>query len=283
MAGKRLNKKVAVIGSAIFALLVLLGIALVLYMSRDPGEFIRDGDSALENARNASDEQVKMEEYSRAERNYLRASGLVKTDDSRTEILFKLSNIYLETNQWRRMIECFNGIVSVDPENLIARHTRLEYVYIIADSGGGPAVWQEVASQASDLIKIIEGTDLAGSSQFRWKPLKEDQNLPTGKTLGSYLYLARGRARVTLAQIGATTEPDSLLAQAEEDLNKALEYEQDNIHVYWYLAQVALVRGEVLVSRGNLQARNNAFQQAESYIQQAIDKTSVTLGLMLIF
>jgi hypothetical protein len=82
MAGKRLNKKVAVIGSAIFALLVLLGIALVLYMSRDPGEFIRDGDSALENARNASDEQVKMEEYSRAERNYLRASGLVKTCSS---------------------------------------------------------------------------------------------------------------------------------------------------------------------------------------------------------
>ncbi|MHC4843523.1 MAG: tetratricopeptide repeat protein, partial [Planctomycetota bacterium] len=142
----------------------------------------------------------------------------------------------------------------------------------MADSGGGPAAWQEVDSQASDFIDMIDEPALLESTKFRWESIKEDETLPMGKTLGSYLFLARGRARLTLTRMGVTTEPDILLTQAAEDLNQALEYEPDNVHIYWYLAQSALARGEMLVSRGNLDARNIAYQEARSYLQQAIDR-----------
>ena len=47
MSKKRLNKKVALIGSVVFVLLVLLTIGVVLRLSRDPEKFIKDADEAM--------------------------------------------------------------------------------------------------------------------------------------------------------------------------------------------------------------------------------------------
>jgi len=91
MAKKRLNKKVALIGSAIFIFLVLAAIGVILYLSRDPEPFIKDGDAAVKAAREAIDEQIKGEEYNRAERNYHKARSLAKTDALRINVLFKLA------------------------------------------------------------------------------------------------------------------------------------------------------------------------------------------------
>jgi len=53
MAKRRLNKKVAFIGSAVFMFLVLCAIGAILYLSRDPRKFIKDGDAALKAGRGA--------------------------------------------------------------------------------------------------------------------------------------------------------------------------------------------------------------------------------------
>jgi len=73
MAKKRLNKKVALIGSAVVVLISLVAIGAILHLSGDPEKFSKDGDAALMAARNATDEEIKEEAYKRAERNYHKA------------------------------------------------------------------------------------------------------------------------------------------------------------------------------------------------------------------
>jgi len=69
MAKKRLNKKVALIGSAV---LIVLGLALIGYLIPKfavvlgligPESFIEEGDAAIKAANDATDEQSKAEEY----------------------------------------------------------------------------------------------------------------------------------------------------------------------------------------------------------------------------
>jgi len=93
MAKKRLNKKVVLIGSLVFALFIVVVILAILHFSRDPEKFIRDGNAAMKAAEEAIDEQIKAEEYEEAERCYREAHGLAKTDLLRTNILFKLVDI----------------------------------------------------------------------------------------------------------------------------------------------------------------------------------------------
>ena len=52
MAKKRLNKKVALIGSAIFMLIVFVAIAVIFHLSRDPEKFIKDHEHENEKLRN---------------------------------------------------------------------------------------------------------------------------------------------------------------------------------------------------------------------------------------
>ncbi|MHC4264457.1 MAG: tetratricopeptide repeat protein [Planctomycetota bacterium] len=271
MARKRLNKKVTIVGSLIFALLILLSIALVLYMSRDPKEFVKDGDASLKSAREATDDQVRTEEYKRAERNYLRARSLSKNDEFNVGLLFKLANLYLETKQFREALGCWNEIVNIQPDNIEARQGRLEYVYIVADSEGGTAVWQEVVSQASGFIKVVEKAGILGETISQRDYFNEKESLEIGKTLGSYLFMVRGRAKAALAKAGAATEPEVLLTEAIEDLKRALEYEKKNVHIYKYLSKTAQTRGDIVGSRGDLESAKQALQEAQSYLQQAID------------
>ena len=92
MAKRRLNKKVALIGSAFFVLLLLVAIVVIFRLSRDPEKFIKDGNEALMAARQATDQQIKDEQYKRAIRNYHKARTLTKTDLHRIEIIFKLDS-----------------------------------------------------------------------------------------------------------------------------------------------------------------------------------------------
>ena len=65
MAKKRLNKKVALVGSLVFVAIVVVLILAILHFSRDPEKFIKDGDAAMKAAREATDEQVKAEYMAR--------------------------------------------------------------------------------------------------------------------------------------------------------------------------------------------------------------------------
>lgn len=266
MAKKRLNKKVALIGSVAIAFLALVVILLFLRWAQKPEPFIKDGDAAVKAAREAVDEQIKEEEYQRAERNYSKARSLAKTDSLRTEIIFKIADICLETDRWRDAVGCWNAIVRIDPKNAKARYGRLKYFYIMADSGVRQA-WQEIASQASEFLEIADANLLAEDTA-QWEPLEGEAG---GGQLGPYLYLLRGRATLEITMMGAVTDRDELLARAIDDLEKARELEPNNPQIYRYLAQAIITKGEMLASRGKLEEGEKARKQAKGLLEQAVE------------
>ena len=59
MMQRRLNKKVALIGSGVLMLVLLAAITVVFQLSQDPQEAMKDAEEALQAARQATDEQEK--------------------------------------------------------------------------------------------------------------------------------------------------------------------------------------------------------------------------------
>jgi tetratricopeptide (TPR) repeat protein len=272
MAKKRLNKKVALIGLGVFVLLFLVALALSIVYRRDPEKFIKKGDAAIQMAREMTDEKTKEETYKRAEYNYHKARNQEKTDSRRIEILFKLAGMYIETGQWRNVMGCWGNIIRIDPENVKARFGRFKYVYIMADSGVSE-LWQEVESQASQFIEVAENADLLMEDIDKWQPSGMRERGPSRnvrQNLGSYLYLRRGRANLELTRLGAMTEPDETLARVIDDLEKVQELEPNNVDVYWYLAQAVKTKGDILASRGSIEEKDKAADQAREFLKQAV-------------
>jgi tetratricopeptide (TPR) repeat protein len=268
MAKKRLNKKVAIIGSIVFLLFVLAIMAVFFHLDRDPDKFIKDGDAAW-----------LAKDYQKAQRDYLKAHRFAKTGSLRKEILFKLADVYIQTGQWSKVRGCWEQIINIDPENIEARLGRLKYIYIVADSYAGlgrsvSGAWQEVQSQTAELIKVIEDKGLLMSDKAEWEPslgIQEDKlQHATSQHIGPYLYLLRGRAAFELVKMGAVTTPDELLDHAISDLEKVKELDPNNVDAYSYLAQAAIEKGEILASRGNLQERDKAAKQANELLQRAV-------------
>jgi tetratricopeptide (TPR) repeat protein len=284
MARRRLNKKVALIGSVVFVFLVLGAIVLFLYLSRDPQKFIKDGDAALKAAREATDKQIKEQEYQRAERSYYKAHLFAKTDSLKIEMLFKLADMYIETDQWRKVLGCWNKIIQIDPKNIKARFGRLKYVYIMADSIISQLwQWQEVESQSSEFIEIMEdkGLLMEDTDKFEYPEMKETTQ-PI-KRLGPYLYQRRGRATLEIARMGAVTDPNASLAKAVDDLEKAKELDPNNADTYRYLTLALFTKGEILASKGDIEGKDEIDKQAMELLEQAVKvlgtdvKTQVTL------
>jgi len=218
MAKKRLNKKVALIGSVVFVFLVLAAIWVILYLSRDPEKFIRDGDAAL-----------LAKDYERAERCYGKARSLAKTDSLRKEILFKAVDVYLETDRWRNVLGCWNEIISIDPKNVKARFGRLKYFYIMADSGV-VQVWREVESQASEFMELVEEAGLLMEETAEWDLFQAQEAKVGRERIGPYLYLLRGRATLEMTRLGGITDPDESIERAINDLEKVRKLEPNSTH-----------------------------------------------------
>lgn len=275
MAKKRLNKKVALIGSALFVFAVLITVAAILYFSRDPHKFISDGDLALQSAREAADDQTKELQYKEAERDYRTALGLAKNDSLKIDVFFKLVGLYSDTDEWRKVIACWNGIIQLDQRNLKARYGRLEYFYLMAGNGVDRA-WQDVASQATEFIESIEDSDSASellakdTSELEPPGLVGDESAPPYR-LGTYLYLLRGRATMEMVRMGAVTNKEESLDKAVGDLEKVRELDPTNAHAYWYLARAAISRGDILASRGKLDERQTAREKALKLLEHAVE------------
>ena len=258
MAKRRLNKKVALIGSAIFIVVALGAILVILYLSRDPAKFIAEGDAAW---------QAK--DYERAERSYHKARSLTRDDSLRKDILFKLVDVYIETGQWRFARGCWEEIVNIDPKDVKARYARLKFSFIMADSGLRRA-WQDVRQQASDLINIVEQAGLLKDDTGKWETTGLQTEEPAKQSIGLYLYLLRGRTSIEMARQGMVTNPDEALTQSVADLEKALTFDQSNVDARWYLAQGAMIKGELFAARGNVEERDKAAEQAKLLTEQAV-------------
>ncbi|MHC4500981.1 MAG: tetratricopeptide repeat protein [Planctomycetota bacterium] len=268
MARKRLNKKVALVGSFVFLLLVVAAIGVILYLSRDPEKSIKEGDAAVKAAREATDPERKTDEYKRAERYYHQAHGLAKADPQKIEALFRLVDVFIETDQWRNVMGCWNRVIQIDPANVEARFGRLRYLYIMADSGIQGA-WREVASQASELIEVVEEKHLLMEDPAQWDPFEEEKGVGPLQ-IGPYLYLLRGRAVLEEARSGAVTDRDEYLSRAIDDLKKIQELEPNNIQARTYLALAIITKGEVLASRGDFEQRDRSIEQAIELMEQAV-------------
>ncbi|MFA5238102.1 MAG: tetratricopeptide repeat protein [Phycisphaerae bacterium] len=280
MARKRLNKKVALIGSLVFVFFVLAAILVFLYLSRDPEKFIKDGDVALAAAREATDAQIKEDEYKKAEHSYLKARSLAKTDSLKIEMLFKLADMYMETDQWRNVLGCWNTVIQIEPKNIKARMGRLQYVYIMADGAANQVwLWQEVESQTSEFIEIAEDTGLLMEDTAKWEyPQPQLQKTRAiAEKLGPYLYQCRGRALLEIAGLGAVTDPNDSLSKATSDLEKAQELEPTDVETYRNLAQVFITKGEILASKGDIEARDRNRKQATELLEQAVEVSGANI------
>ncbi len=271
MARRRLNKKVALMGSMVFLLLALGAVVVILKLSRNPAQFIADGDAA----KAAGD-------YESAQRNYARAIGLTRSSRDKVDLYFKLADVFNQTQDWRSILGCWQQIVTADPENLRARIGRLKYTYVMADSLSdvGQSMndyWGEVLKQATELMEVAQGAGALNDSMAQWEPSfgkAEEPRWASGITrLGPGLHLVRGRAALEMATLGSVTSPDELLQQAEGSLQKAKEMEPNNPDIYYYLARVVLQRGENAASRGNLEQRQAAIKQAGEVLAEGMKAT----------
>ena len=269
MAMRRLNKKVAFISSAVVVFLLLAVIGVVLRLGQDPEEFILDAEAALKSARQATDEQIKEENYKRAKQSFRTAYGRVKTDSLRQEVLFKMVDMYFETKEWPYILGCWDEIVKINPKNAKARYGRLKYFYILADTGRSEA-WKEVHEQASEFLKVAEEAGLLTEDTAQLDVSEMEQEVSGRHRLGPYLYLLRGRAALEMARMGTVTDKDESLEQAVNDLQKVQELEPNNIDAYWYLAWTAVIKGQIFASRGNFEERDKATKQGLAILEQAV-------------
>jgi len=277
MAKKKLNRKVALLGSAVFVFVAGLTIFIVLYLSRDPHKFIQDGDAAIQEARQTTDPEQQEELYKQAQRNYAKAYNLAKTDELKVETLHNLTDVLLETNKWRDALGTWAQIVQIEPKDLTARYNRLKYFYLTAQTSSG-LIWQDVASQASEFIEMIErpGADpeLATKDVSEWEVKELRQKGESTHRLGPYLHLIRGRATLETAQRGMVTNREEALSRATGDLEKVKQLEPANTDIYLYLAQAAILKGEIELSTGSLDSRENAQNEAIELLTEAVQATN---------
>jgi tetratricopeptide (TPR) repeat protein len=275
MARKRLNKKVLFIGAGLLLILAVGIIGVILYLSRDPEKFIKDGEAAVKAARQATDEETRLEKYDQAARNFNRARARMDNDEDRVKILYRLADIFVKTNQWNKVRGCWNKITRVDPDSFPARFSQLEYLYIMANDGASGA-WKEVDSQATDFLKVSEPnmaiSDMYTSKLIREKLQAEDELSNRVESVNGYLYLVRGRARLEMAELGSTTDPNQLLTTAVSDLEKAGEIEPGNMDIYQYLARAERLRGQLRASRGFSGTREESFQRSLELLQKAVEE-----------
>ena len=269
MTTRRLNKKVALIGSGVFLLLLLAAIALLLQLGRDPQEYISDAEAALTAAHDAPDKQTKDQDYQTAKRSFQRAYGRARTDSLREAILLRMADMYLETRDWNYVLGCWDQIIKVNPSNAKARYGRLKYFYILAGSGSANA-WQQVQEQASEFLKVAQSAGLLIEDTAQWDVPELERDAAGGQRLGPYLYLLRARAALEMASLGTVTNPDESLAQAVDDLKKVQEYDPNNIYAFLYLARAAVTRGELFAARGSFDERDKAGKQAVAILEQAV-------------
>jgi tetratricopeptide (TPR) repeat protein len=270
MVMRRLNKKVAFVGSAVVVFVLLAAIAVVLRLGQDPEEYIRDGETALEAAHQATDEQVKEQNYKKAIQSFRNAFGRATTDSLREEVLFKLVDVHFETKEWPYILGCWDQIIKINPNNAKARYGKLKYFYILADSGASGA-WKEVYKQASEFLKVARDNELLMKDTAELNVPQMEADTTGRMHLGTYLYLIRGRSSLEMAILGTVTDKDKSLEEAVNDLKKVQESEPNNIDAYWYLSQAAVTKGEIFASRGNFEERDKAKKQALEILQQGVN------------
>lgn len=269
MARRRLNKKVALMGSTVFLVLAMLAVVVILRLTRDPAQFLADGDAAW-----------AVQDYETARRNYAEALNRTHLPEDKIDLYFKLADVYQATDDWRRVLGCWEQIITTDPQDVRARLARLKYSYIMADSLseiGQPAstYWKDVSSQAAELLEIARQADLLEKEKTQWEPAfegAEPADWDGGiERVGPFLHFVMGRAALELASMGAGTNPDELLAEAQRNLQEARQHDPKNAEIYRQLGAAFQEEARVARSRGQLDRQEEATGQADAVLAEAVE------------
>jgi len=251
MAKKRLNKKVAIIGSIVLAFFIMGVIVIVLHLKKDPLKFLENAEAAL-----------AQKDYKNAGLNYARAYSYAKDKKLKINVLFKFAEFHLINSMdvepdnpafhepdWPKVLACWGMVINIDPKNVQARTARLKYFYEVAD-GGNDRAWNTVETSASELMEVLE---------------------EKGLTPDPYILLAKARAMLMKAALGQTTDREKSINEAINELEKLRELTPEDVDVYKYLADAALVKGQVNSAKGVLNATKNAAEKAEVILYRAVD------------
>jgi len=259
MATRRLNKKVALIGSAVLIIALVAAIWVVLGISRDPTKFIEDGDAA-----------ARAQDYKGASVSYREAFKRARDPELKQQVLHKLIDVSIAAGDWKMVLGYWREAITANVNDARARYGRLKYLYIVAD-GGNYRIWQQVHKDATEFLEVARGQDLLKEPTAQWDVFTGRWKDPEGQLLGTYLHMAKGRAALEMVVRGAVPDEDEALAEAEAELEEAKRYDADNVEVYRYLAGVAVERGKVKASRGSFEERDKAAQEALAILQQAVE------------
>ena len=251
MAKKRLNKKVAIIGSIVLAFFIMGVVVVVLHLRKDPLKFLENAETAL-----------GQKDYKNAGLNYARAYNYVKDDKLKINILFKFAEFHLINSvdvepddpafhepDWLKVLACWGMVINIDPKNVQARTAQLKYFYEVADSGNDQA-WDTVETSASELMEVLE-----------------EKGLPPDP----YILRAKAQAMLMKATLGQTTDREKSINEAINELEKLREITPEDVDIYRYLADAAIVKGRVNSAKGVLNATKNAEEKAEVILYKAVD------------
>jgi len=259
---KKLNKRVAFVGAGLFVMVTLLVIVALLRFGRNPKVFIADGDQAWAQG-----------DYATAKRHYTKALA-VKDKSLQIDLLFKLADVYSHLDQWPKVKGCWEAVLLRDPDNIKAALAILQSLYQRAHSQTRigwqvEEVWKDIADKASALLSTAEQTGMLQQNKSRWElpGMTED---PVAQSLEHYLIFLRGRAVYEQAALGAVTEPEDHLAQAQVDFERLIQENPTYVEAYWYLSKIAVTLGDIVAAQGDLQAREKASQQAQEILAQAV-------------
>ncbi|MBN1974503.1 MAG: tetratricopeptide repeat protein [Sedimentisphaerales bacterium] len=269
MVRRRLNKKVAFIGSAFFVIITLVFIIVILQLKRDPHEFIKDAEAAIQSARQATDQKIKEQHYDIAKRKYGNAYSRVKTNLERKEILAAMVDFFIETGDWPYVLDCWDKIILIEPDNVKAHYGRLRYFEILGNSGISN-VWQQVHEYSSEFLKIAQDKGLLKENISDLKIPALEQEPMESRSLGAYLYLMRGQGSFEQANMGAVTNTEEMLNMAVADFEQAKELEPNNVDVYINLAKTVVTKGELAASKGSVDEREKTRQQALTFLEQGV-------------
>ena len=257
---KKLNMKVALIGSgALFVLALVVGVALIQFRG-NPEDAIVKADAA-----------VASENYELAQRQYLKGLA-IKDKAVQIDVLFKLADVYAHLDLWPKVRGSWEAVLLRDPDNVKAALALVQSFYVRASTQTRAGwqvsdVWREIESRSGKLLDAADRLQVASQDKSQWE-IKAYAD-PMTRSLKSYLQFVRGRSAYEQARVGAVPSPQQTLNQALEDLKLVVQASPEDVEAYWYMSQTLLEQARVKLEQGDRVAKEALMAEAESCLAQA--------------
>lgn len=242
---KKLNTKVILIILVLFGIMggAAVPLGFKYLQMRNPEYCMDKAQAALE----AGD-------YETAERFFGRAVGVTKEDAEKIDRYFDLAEFHLIQNSehepnWRKALGCWSKVLSIDPKQQTALQKLLDYFLAGADLGNSQ-MWKPVQEYSEKLLEVVD----ENSEEY-------DQVLRTF-----------ARSNLEIARLGSTTYRQEPMNRAVQDFQRLLEKYPSDGDLYFYLAQAALIQGNIDEASGLPTARQIADEKALDYLTRGTEK-----------